>query len=358
MRSRQPRPSQLDQELIEMFADDHAGLAVVDAIAATQRSRDRTNPRRVPAVIAAAFVLVAVGVAGALLVANSRAGVVERALRVVARPTAVHLTLVDQRPVGRVVDLKTGRSELLRHRLDEWYDRRHSLRRLRDQVGSAVISDRRTPARATDSLTTSFIETYRSALARKVARVASRGRFAGQSVYWLAFPARGPTARVAVDQQTLHPIALRYGDRLFRVVGFRGLTTIPRSPRRPSASADSYRAVVTPEPIIAALRRLALPPLRIVAETSSRLGRTLELRYDTSSVRGQLRGHYLRLIFIPPAQARTLPAVEQFLPPESLIVFAAKPTQAFARVDGYQIVMQTNLDASTSLAVAQSLFPR
>jgi hypothetical protein len=356
MRTRQPRPSQLDPELVELFADDPEGLAVVDAIAATQRSSVHAMRRRVPALIAAVVAIIAVAVLGAVLVGNSRAGVIERALRVVARPAVVHLTLVDERPAARLFDLKSGRTEQLRHRLDEWYDRRHSLRRLRDQVGSFVVSDRRTTARGTDSLTTSFIATYRSALAQNVARVASRGRFAGQPVYWVVFAEHGQTARVA--KTTLRPVALQYGYRRFRIVGFRGLAAIPRPSPRPAIKSGGYRPALAAGPIISNLRRLSLPPLRVIAKTSSRFGQTLELRYDTSSMRGKLRGRYLRLIFIPPAQARTLPAVESALPPESLIVFVAEPTQAFARVDGYQVAMQTNLGASTPLTVAQTLFPR
>src|SRR3954453_6147043 len=98
-----------DPELIELFRDDPEGLAVVDAIAATQRRRDHTAVWRTrPALLAAAVVIVAF-IAGALSLSSSRAGTIQRALRAVSVGDVVHLRLVDQRSAAEVVDLRTGK---------------------------------------------------------------------------------------------------------------------------------------------------------------------------------------------------------------------------------------------------------
>lgn len=347
----------MDAELVDLFADDPTGLAIVDAITATQRSTRKH--RRAVVLLAAAALTAAALIAALIVTTNSRAGVIERALRVVAQPAVVHLALIDDRASVRLVDLRTGQSRLLHHRLDEWYDHSRSERRLRDSLGATVVSDRRVNARASDSVTTSFVEVYRSALANRVAEVSERGRLAGRDVYWLTFAARGQAVRVAVDRSTLKPVALRIGNRRFRVDGFNGLDRMPlAAARSPKAHLSARRVSVAD--ITAALRAIQLPKLRAVVRDVAPRG-SLELRYSSEPTNGKLSGPYLRVLLVSPEGAPSLPAFETDLPADSIALFSPESkqvTQAFARVDGLLLTIETNLGPAVAVRVAEALRPR
>jgi len=353
MNAHQRAASELDSELLALFADDPEGLAIIDAIAATQRPRALGRHRRLIGFVGVAAALSVVVIGAFFFVGSSQAGVVERALELVDRQPVAHVALVDERPFGRLVNLQTGQSSTLQHRLDEWYDHRRGIRRLRDQVGAVVVADGQSHVRR-GGLADSFIETYRSVLARRAVQQVTRGTYRGHSVYWLEFRARANHVRVAVSEHAYQPVALEFGGRHFRVIDFSGLSAIPK-PRAAAPAAPRVDEPAIAEGVVAALQTVRLPPLRRVWRP---LSRTLELLYASKPVHARLFGRYLRVRFLSGSEVSRLPAIERTLPRNSLLVFAGSPTHAFARAGDSRLALTTNLASPTVVAVGQALLER
>jgi hypothetical protein len=364
MRRSAPTPGSLDKELIALFADDPEGLAIVDAIAATQASPGRSLQRRRVA-LAAATLLVAVVVVGFLTVGTSKAGIVERALRVLDEKPAVRLTLVDERVAGQLVNLNSGAQRPLRHVIDEWYEQRRHVRRVRDVVGGVVVADTRLRVRAGADRNTvgSFIETYRRALERRDIEKVTPG-FAGRTpVYWLTFPVGAAIARVAIARGTLRPTLIEYagGDtRRFRVIAWKGLGRVPRATAspRPKIPGGHRQAKISRLAVTESLKVVGLPALRTASlhKTAGR-GSMLKLVYSTRPVQGKLAGRYLRALVLTNPNAGGWTRVEASLPAGFLILIQGRPLQAFAHVGEDYLAIETSLGPKAAISTAQALLP-
>lgn len=199
-----------DPELLELFGDNPTGLAVADAVIATQRRR---HPRVRTSLAAVLVVAVLVTVFAAFLLAGpSRAGVIERALHRFDTARIVHLVLVDQRVSADLMDATSGKLTPVRHVINEWYDPSTHQLRVRDSVAGTIVSDNVARGRATAVEISSFPRLYRRALANGTASVAGHGSEAGQRVVWITFPFNSRShARVALNEASLDPVTIKLG---------------------------------------------------------------------------------------------------------------------------------------------------
>lgn len=255
----------IDRELLELFGDDPEGLAIVDAIASTQRVRDhRALWRSRPVLLAAVVVVVAI-VAGALSLSASRAGTIQRAFKAVSAGDLLHLRLVDQRLAAEIVDLGSGERRPVHFTLDEWLNR--TTGRLQTQAsvqGVAVGGVGQGYVRlATGNDAPLFTRDYRVALA--TGRAHELRRASRESGRVIAFNDRtGHIVRVILDSR-YRPNLIRYASgRAFKV------TVLPagKAPDlrpRPAAHGDT--------PNVSAVRIIA--GASVPASLSSRIPRTL-----------------------------------------------------------------------------------
>jgi hypothetical protein len=355
-----PRRDALDSELVALFADDAEGLAIVDAIAATQRPLAR-KARRVRAAGLAAIAAAASVAVAVFAVGPSQAGVIDRALRVLGRTPVVHMTLVDKQGGGEIVDLRTGTVQQLRHRIDEWYDRDRQVRRVRDMVGKAVVSDTRVHVTSPHGLgrsMDSFIETYARALRQRQVTKIEEGVLRDRAVYWLTFPSGRGSARVAIGRTNLRPIEIRYGTREFQITKWRGAASVPvmSSPSRLTPPAEPGSLDETS--VIASLRNLGLPPLRSSLIRPARGGASLELRYSNNPVAGRLAGRYLRVTLVSSRGAAGLTPVEASLAQGQLIFLPGKPLHAVAHVGSGFLLVESTLSRTIVISTARALLPR
>jgi hypothetical protein len=211
-----------DPELVELFADDPGGLAIVDAIAVSQRSASRHKPVRLVA-IAAVLILLAVTVG--LLSGTSRAGVIEKAINALPYERVIYLRVETAKPGASTIDLRTGRATVASQAISEWYDPRDGIYRVRDELNGVVVSDTR--GRRSNSPTatfttvrlTKFLDAYRSLLARAKNHDVTRGRIGDQAIYRIPFAGSNSFASVAISVRTFKPveIVLRDGGHLRRL---------------------------------------------------------------------------------------------------------------------------------------------
>jgi hypothetical protein len=251
-----------DPELVELFSDDPGGLAVVDAIRATQRPRGAATARRRALSLAIAVALITVAI-GAFTRNGSQAGVIEKALQALRYDRVMTLVIETSQPGTETVNLRTGRSRPLVHTVSEWFDPRSKLHRVRDAVGGVPLSDTRskvagrTPNAAfTEIALTKFARTYRTMLGSATGRAVSRGTFDGANVYWIRFPHNRSFEAVAISATTFKPVqivARQNGrSRPLRVVSAQSLAagmSIPAAERvaRPARTAPISRTLVSPQ---------------------------------------------------------------------------------------------------------------
>ena len=109
-----------DQEILDLFADEPELVAVVDAVAATQRRRARRGPLAVGAVVTA----VAVAALVIVVVApwHGSPGIVEQALAAVGSEPVVHAIVSSDLPQDERVNLATGSSWSVRVNIESWVD--------------------------------------------------------------------------------------------------------------------------------------------------------------------------------------------------------------------------------------------
>jgi hypothetical protein len=365
-----------DPELIELFADDPEGLAVVDAIAATQATPQRRPVRRV-ALIAA--VVAAGAILAAVRLADSRAGVIEEALHAVSTSDVVHLTLVDQRVAAQLVDLRTGATKPVHHVIDQWYSVHRGTRRTRDTFLGHVVSD--TTARFSGRQDTlalgTFTAAYRAALRTHSAVEVAGPRIGGRAVHWLSLrDSRGVRVRVAVDPRTFLPTFVDYpfDKRSFSVIEAgrapaKALVIQPVSV--PVSSKGIVVAAKTVVPTRSALRVANLPqaipglsPARVRTLTigsGGRLNNATEVVYANAPVGSQLPRAYARAVVsrLPFATLGWMPWY--VAPAGELVVIGGSQTHAFLNAHGVFVAIESPLgrvvaaQAAREIAAARSL---
>jgi hypothetical protein len=298
-----------DPELLELFADDPEGLAIVDAIAASgpRHRAGRVRPRRM-LVLAAALVVGAIA-AGVFLSEQSHAGVIDKALAAVSTPHVLRLVLVDLESREDVVDLSDGNPVPVRHIIRLWFDQKTRRGRLRDSVDGITVSDQPTASAPPISASfaaalTHFTSVYRRALEDATRRDVSLRRIDGQKRYWLRFD-KGALYAVAVDRHTFRPIRIVFRDRghghAFRVTGV--ALDDPRQALTPRATPRlrPIRVVaIHPSSAPTALVRAAtasndftVDAARSVAFADGTTG--FDLIVAPATVRGRLPGQFVRI---------------------------------------------------------------
>jgi hypothetical protein len=303
-----------DPELVELFADDPGALAIVDAIAATQRPptmRVALHRRRL---VWLAFVAAVVfATLAALSRDTSRAGVIQRALSALPNDRVVHLFLEDPRPAYLVVNLRTGARTTVHHSIEEWYDPRTGTRRVRDRVDGVAVSDVLVHGRAVAPSThvaraiERFPIAYRAALSEADASNVKRRIVGGRAFYAIRFPHSRLIASVVVDARSYRPLSVAIRDGAtkseFQITG---VTPLPASRRiarpRPGVSIVRPSAIKVAAPLPRSQRPASLPEkilgLRQVSDRALEFrdgGRGFDVTFGNEAVAGKLPQHYIRI---------------------------------------------------------------
>jgi hypothetical protein len=370
MSKRNERRTITDPELIALFANDPEGLAVLDAIAATQSAGRRRPIRRIAllAAVVAAGVVVA-----AVRLGDSRAGVIEKALRAVSMSDVVHLRLVDERVAAQVVDLRTGEIRSVHHTIDQWYSAAQGTRRTRDTLLGYVVSDSTTRVRdRQDTLALgSFTSSYRAALRNHSAVEVDGPRVDGRPAYWLSLrDARGVLVRVAVDQRTFVPTFVDYplDKRSFAVteVGAarpgvltarpgkirRSLTGIVVSAKAVALIATQLRAIELPAAMIG-LRAARVRTLRVAS--GGRDEGATEVVYSNAETGSQLPSKYVRVVVSGRPFAAFGWAPWYIRPAGTALVIVGPQTYAFLTRTGSYISIESSLSPPAATRVARAV---
>lgn len=156
-----------DREVLELFADEPELVAIVDAIAATQRRHLR---RRGPLVAAAATAAVGVAVVSGVLLPwrGGDVGFGEAALAAVGDGRVVHVVSRRVDSGEQLVDLRTGAARPTGVEVETWYDERSGRLRAVTRREGVVVADALGVATADAAELTAldFGRGYRAALDR------------------------------------------------------------------------------------------------------------------------------------------------------------------------------------------------
>lgn len=224
------RPDVLrDPEVLRLLADEPKLLAIADAIYATLGSDYRRRQRRLRAGrlgVLATVVVIAV-ILGLLQPWRAGGGgiVAEALAAVPARGPVVHSVLRTEVPGEHLVELSSGRDVPEIVELEFWFDERHErlhmvVRREGVVVGDLLLTPKGAISAAGRVITAAsgsilnpaligFVTGYRNALQSGAARPLGRTSLARQQVTMLAIKTRFGREQVALDPQTLKPLAIR-----------------------------------------------------------------------------------------------------------------------------------------------------
>jgi hypothetical protein len=363
---------QLDSELVELFADDPELLAIVDAISATQRPPAAVRRRRQLVIVAAATIAVlSIGI-GIFSRQASHAGVIERALRAFNEHRVLHVTIVESRVDGQLIDLRTGARRQLRHVIDEWYDSARGVRGLRDSVRGVVVVESRGLAKPSDANgdINSFVQAYRQGLARRDVQSIQPGHVGHRAVYWLVFRDSGGM-QVAVARDTARPVLIRYrrgvAVRDFRVVAWGGAVGVPLGISSAKTDLTGQLRRLRPSALPSLAERSMMSSLRSVGglpkwRMTNRFvivgsgARAYEFVFASKPVSGRIKGGYLRLAVSPrPLTAFGWSPVEASIPEQSLLLFTGPPTYVYARPGGTFTAIESTLPRQIILSTVRAL---
>lgn len=358
-----------DPELVELFADDPTGLAIVDAIAASGDTARGAGRRRL-VVLAAA--VTAVAVAAALFAsASSRAGVIDRALHAFSTKRVLHLALVDLATNDDIVNVSNGRPVAVRHVVSEWFDPKTGRGRVRDSLDGVTISDQpasRALSTGLPAAVTSFPLSYRRALEHARERDVSRRVIKGHPSYWLRFRT-GPILAVAIDRRTFRPSLVivrgRSRNHAFRVAAITELLTphntlVPQpAPHLPATRVLAVRSTNPPADVAVAVRDASGYEVASAQKYEFAGGATgYDLIFARAPVRGRLPQHFVRI------QTAAIPRSGFGWTP-SLVALTAPTRLVLARAGSYDVGyfrsgtsysrISTRDGRRTLLAVAQRL---
>jgi hypothetical protein len=372
-----------DPELVELFRDDPGGLAIIDAIAATQRQRRRRMPGRGLAV-AAVVIVIAVAV-GALTRAGSHAGVVERARAALPTNRVLRIVLEDERPAASVVDLATGHARPAPHMVTEWFDLRSGLIRVRDRVGVVTVSDVRIqsidrPASIrggfSQGVISRFPVLYRRALAQATNADVTRSTLDDAPVFWLKLRRSQTIEAVAIDPHTYRPTLVIFrngrGTRRFRVTTVETLPTSTRVPTVGQVPRLRRSGVTGSRPITSTdaraqnwltserLGEVAFSlPIQSIREIDFNDGSSAaELLYGSSTANGRLPTHFIRVqeSFEPEALLGWSPALVGLARPGlAVIEQAGAYTNAYLRRSGRFIRIYSSEGQANTTLIARRI---
>jgi len=299
-----------DPELLDLFADDPGAIAVVDAIAATRpptTARPRFASRRL------AWVAIAAAVTSALVAAFARdtphTGVIEHAISAVPTDRVLHFVLEDERPAEVVVNLKTGVRHAQHHAVEEWFDPRTGMRRVRDLVGGVAVRDavsRGMPTQHDVKGLERFPIVYRTALADAASSNVRRISNGASAAYEIHFR-RSRLASAIVDAHTFRPLRVVFRSagtsRVFVVARMRSLSPQADIPAPVRLQTFVSSATVASSSDLAPSTTRTLFPTRLVGLrlvavrrlTFRHNRRGWDLTYAHSKAAGRLPSRYLRV---------------------------------------------------------------
>lgn len=210
-----PKRVYSDPEVLDLFADEPELLAVVDAVAATQRRRRLGHGSRSVFVVAMATAAAVIVAAIVMPWHGGGRDVVGEALAAVGEAPVTDAVVSSNLLNDERVDLVTGRAVPVRVSVETFFDGgrnrmrvviRHDGVVVADAVGAAAI---RVLPGMTDVAGRLFSTGYRDALARHDASVVRRGRFAGHEAIWLDVEIDGRRQQVIINAHTYLPVGFR-----------------------------------------------------------------------------------------------------------------------------------------------------
>jgi hypothetical protein len=245
-----------EPDLVALLADEPELLAFADAIATTKAGR-RSGRRWPPLLVAFVTVVVALA-AAAVWERGGTPSLVERALAAVGEGPVVHV-VIEQQTENVYVELESGERIPQLQQIELWIDERrsmeHEVRRIDGRVVSEVLVTPELmvsphppvytcawitahPAAARkarvscdpknahlgytpqlDPALANFVDGYRSALQKGTAKEIGNGEIEGKPVTWLSLRVEnGPTAEIAVDEDTGKPVRVRERGRTYDVL--------------------------------------------------------------------------------------------------------------------------------------------
>lgn len=247
-----------DPEVLKLLGHEPELLAIADTIYATLGADHRRRQRLLRTARVGALAIVLATVAGLALLAPWRAGergVVAQALAAVpVGGPVVHTVVRTELPSAHLIDLANGREAPSVVELEFWFDPRknmlHALIR-RDQVivGDLLLTPREAVSaagrivgshegRTLSPALIGFATGYHRALQDRAARPVGRALLDNQQVTTLEIQTRFGREQVALDPQTLRPLAIRTlapkaTELTARVIAFAMLPTSDANFHRP-----------------------------------------------------------------------------------------------------------------------------
>jgi len=225
-----------DPEVLELFADEPELVAIVDAVAATQR---QPAARRGPLVVAVAAAAAVFVVAALVPWRGDDGGLVEGARAAVGDGRVVHVvsSRIDVRE--QLVDVATGAARPTRIEVETWFDDQN--RRLRavtrrEGVTVADVVDLNVPSVGAELSPLDFGRGYRAALERAGDEDADDAR--GLASVRLSI--RGVDYDVAIDRETHLP-------RRYRRLDSEVTWTVRQLGSGPARASD-FQAALVPTP--------------------------------------------------------------------------------------------------------------
>jgi hypothetical protein len=251
--------------VLELFAEEPELLAVVDAVAATQRARRRL-PRR-PLVVLAATLGVAAAVIASTLApwSEKRVNVVGEALAAVGDAPVLHSVVSTELSDDWRVNLATGQSQPVRVTVETFFDASRNQTRVVIRHEGVVVANTAMPAanRAVPGLTDTagalFSTGYRAALAQPQTHVLGHGRFRGRAAIRLSVLIHNRRELVIIDAKTYRPVGFRQASGTPVVWTVDKFESVPRQATEfathDESQPESGRVTKTRATSLAALRR-------------------------------------------------------------------------------------------------------
>lgn len=129
-------PAVIDAEVIELLQDDPQLLAIADAVAATQRRKQRRSVR-LPSMAAAAALAIVV----AVFVLSDRTSLVDDALAAVGSGRVLHTVILRDVAGEQIVNFQTDETRPVTVRVEAWSDPKTARLRVRTFRDGRVVAD-------------------------------------------------------------------------------------------------------------------------------------------------------------------------------------------------------------------------
>jgi len=287
--------------------------------------------------------------------------VVDRALAATGTGTVLHAVFESPDGQRTLVNLETGKQQVVRGTDEIWFDPNAGLRD-RSVFEGVVQSDSsiaidQLPAHARQ-VYGSLGAGYREALASGTAKVVGHGEVDGKPVYWIRL---APQHQVAVSHETFLPVEVRVGEgataQTTRVLSYE--TLAPGDAPLDKKAGGIVLGGPLPQPgrkltldeATAILGRPAVLAGGSAPTTVRKLGDAVQLEYGTLD---SMDYTALTEAAKPSASVTTLLGVRNYAPPEGTLLLAG--SSGLLRSNGLVVAIHTG-DPEQTLALARALTP-